>query len=116
MKINIIVNLSIEGLHYWPLAVDILPTVGYLGNLHRHIFHIECKKTAHHDDRDVEFIDFKHLVYKYLIDKYYNSDYNCCFFSSMSCEMIAKELANRFDLYYCKVMEDNENGSEVLNT
>ena len=34
----------------------------------------------------------------------------------MSCEMIARELAEVFDLFYCSVLEDNENGAEVIDT
>ena len=34
-------------------------------------------------------------------------------FGDMSCEMIAKELLKVFELNYCSVLEDNENGAEV---
>ena len=33
---------------------------------------------------------------------------------SMSCEMLASELLQTFKLSYCSVLEDNENGAEVL--
>ena len=37
----------------------------------------------------------------------------CHNFKSMSCEMIARELYEGFDLEYCSVFEDNENGAEI---
>lgn len=115
MTTNIIVTLQVEGLHNWPAANKILPQVGYLSDLHRHIFYITCKLPVYHDDRDVEFIDFKHRIQKYLNDRYYNTDKKCLLFEALSCEMIAKELLEYFKLSYCSVMEDNENGAEIFN-
>ena len=77
------------------------------------MFHIEVKKEVFHDDRDVEFIVFKRKVKKYLEDKYYDEQYDCCNFKAKSCEMLAKELLEEFDLVYCSVFEDNENGAEI---
>ena len=113
MQTNIIINLQTEGLHHWPEAKNVLPQVGYLSNLHRHIFHIECKINVTHDNRDIEFIDLKHKIYDYLTKSYYDSVYFCLNFNARSCEMIAKELFEKFNLNYCKVLEDNENGAEV---
>jgi len=113
MKTNIIINFQVEGLHCWTEAKNIIPVMSFLSNLHRHIFHIECKKEVFHDNRDVEFIDFKRNVKNYLEEKYFDNDTQCLLFNSMSCEMICKELIDKFDLSYCKVMEDNENGGEI---
>lgn len=113
MNTKIVVRLQIEGLHCWPAAKEVFPEVGFLSDLHRHIFFIELKKKVYHDDRDIEFIMFKRDVQNYLFTKYYNVSKRCYDFSSMSCEMIAKELLNHFDCDFVSVFEDNENGAEV---
>ena len=88
-KTNIIVNLQVDGLHSWPDARRVFPEVGFLADVHRHMFHVQLKKRVTHDDRDVEFIMFKRDVLDYLHLKYFRDEYNCHFFGAMSCEMIA---------------------------
>ena len=110
---NVIAKLEIEGLHNWPAAQSVFPEVGFLSNMHRHKWFITAKKRVNHDDRDVEFIMFKRKINRYLREMYYTSDLDLCDFGSQSCEMIAEELYNEFDLCYCAVYEDNENGAEV---
>src|SRR5210317_2207472 len=55
-----------EGIHKYPAALDDpnLATgdwddVSFLGYPHRHIFHFKVWLEVFHDDRDVEFIQFK---------------------------------------------------------
>jgi len=79
---------------------------------HRHMFHMKAYKTVNHDDRDVEFIQLKHEILDYL-KKYYDEDKRSHYFGSMSCEMLAVELIEEFDLIRCEVNEDNENGAVV---
>lgn len=67
------------------------------------------KKKVYHDDRDVEFIDFKNKVDKFLNETYHNKN-----IGSTSCEMLAKWLADKFDCFYVRIMEDNENGAEYF--
>lgn len=112
MKIQIIVKLQIEGLHCWKECN--LPVVDYLKHLHRHVFFVECKKAVDKTNREIEFIDFKKAVYGYLQSKFYDVRYHCCNFFSMSCEDIAIELLDKFQLDSCIVLEDNENGAEVI--
>ena len=115
MKTNVIVTLQVEGTHNWPLASQIAgEEVNYLDNPHRHIFYILCKKEVSHSDRDIEFIRFKHEISDYLFHSYFDITYKLHYFGSQSCEMISKELLNKFDLEYCSVMEDNENGAEIF--
>ena len=114
MQTNIIVKLQVEGPHNWPDATDGAGAeMHYLEYRHRHMFHIDARKEVFHDDRDVEFIMFKRKINRYLREMYYTSDLDLCDFGSQSCEMIAEELYNEFDLCYCAVYEDNENGAEV---
>ena len=110
MKTNVIISLQMEGLHRWQ-GCNIREVI-FLINSHRHIFYITCKKAVSHNDRDIEIICTKRDIQKYLLNKY-SSDGITCDFGSMSCEMIAEELVKEFDLSYCSVMEDNENGAEV---
>lgn len=106
----VIINLTVEGLHCWP-SCDI-EEVAFLKYPHRHVFHICCKKDVAHPDRDIEIIQFKRSVAEYLAGKYGSP---CCNFGAMSCEMIAKELIQSFQLSYCSVLEDGENGAELCN-
>ena len=109
MKTTIVCKLQVEGIHQWSKCP--YDDVKFLKDPHRHIFHIECEKKVNHDDRDVEFIRFKREILDYLHDKY--ADGECCKFGDMSCEMIAKELVQEYDLEKCAVFEDNENDSVV---
>lgn len=134
MKItNIIVNFAIEGLHRWKEAAEVAPTVSFLQYGHRHMFHVCCKKRVSHSDRDIEIILFKREIQAYLQGKYgefitaiipdpskgseatkNGQVFSYCDFRGRSCEMIAEELVEKFDLDYCSVLEDNENGAEVI--
>jgi len=115
MKTNIIIKLQIEATHNWPGVVKEagLENVQFLKDEHRHIFYITCKKEVVHADRQVEIILFKRNVLKYLRDRYFSDEKGYHVFGSMSCEMIATELFKIFDLSYCEVLEDNENGGIV---
>ena len=113
MKTNVIAKIEIEGLHNWPDAQGVFPEVGFLANMHRHKWFITAKKKVNHDDRDVEFIMFKRDISDYITAKYWREVIRVHDFKSKSCEMIAKELVKEFDLEYCSVFEDNENGAEV---
>lgn len=114
---TIIVNLQIEGLHKWENAAKEVPSVAYLADTHRHMFHITAEKVVNHDDRDVEIIMFKKHMTNSIMTKYRNTlepDWrSVADFGSKSCEMLAKEFMELFDLHSCQVLEDGENGSKV---
>jgi hypothetical protein len=113
MKLSIIVNLQVEGLHKWEDAATFEPKVGFLSNLHRHMFHITAEKRVYHGDREIEIILFKRKIIQYLNDLYYDDKWGCLNFENMSCESIASELFTVFDLVACKVLEDGESGANV---
>ena len=103
------VTFQKEGIHKYPQALTDpkLKDVSFLGHPHRHIFHFRVDIEVFHDDRDIEFILFKReLESLYSSDGAMNVDFQ-------SCEMIARELYEQFDLEYCSVFEDNENGAEI---
>jgi hypothetical protein len=104
-----IVKLRKEGFHNYPNAP---PSVAFLKNVHRHMFHIKVKIEQFHDDRDIEYIMFK---------RWLNAEINLKENEqlSKSCEMIAKDILDKINKNYIgravivKVMEDGENGAEV---
>lgn len=111
MKKNIIVSLQVQGIHRW-LECDI-PEVLFLRDPHRHIFYITCKKEVNDSNREIEFIMLKNEILSYINET--KKIGNIIQFGNMSCEMIAEHLMDQFDLSYCSVLEDNENGAEVYN-
>lgn len=113
MKTTVRSYVKVPGIHNWP-GCDI-PEVLYLRDPHRHVFHIRANKTVTHDDRDVEIIKLGMDIERYLKDVY-APDRACddtCVFGAMSCEMIARELVEKFELQSCEVLEDDENGATV---
>ncbi len=114
---SIWVTFSKEGLHKYPAALDDpkLATndeydVSFLGYIHRHIFHFKVEIEVFHDDRDIEFIQFKRWLEKLYAEKTLQLDFK-------SCEMICDDLAETINNKYpdrkmtITVSEDNENGA-----
>jgi hypothetical protein len=113
-KTNIVVSLQIEGVHHWPECP--IDEVNFLKYPHRHVFHIKCKKEVQHNDRDIEIIQLKRRI-QFHLSNAFGSGYknaNGCDFGRMSCEDIADLLVESFQLNYCSVLEDNENGAEII--
>lgn len=108
---KVIVTLQIEGLHNWPSCP--IEEVSYLKDPHRHMFHIKATKEVEHNDRDVEIIQLKHQMQAYLKSKYYSFKLELHKLGSMSCEDIAEDLLNTFNLCECEVLEDGENGASI---
>jgi len=102
----IVVNLRWEGVHNWP-GCD-LPSVLFLRDPHRHVFHIEIGKPVSHGDRDIEIIIFKRAVLSCLDAHFPDRD-----MGSLSCEQLAEFLLKEFGAKWVKVLEDGENGAEV---
>ena len=113
------VTFQKEGVHLYPAAKDdpALATggwddVSFLGVAHRHIFHFSVAIDVFHDDRDIEFIQFKRWL-----ESLYASD--ILELNHRSCEMIAEELAQEIHNKYpgrsitISVAEDNENGATM---
>ncbi len=111
------VTFKKEGIHKYPAALDDpkLATgdwddVSFLGYPHRHIFHFKVGIQVYHDDRDIEFIQFKRWLERFYSDGTLELDYK-------SCEMISDELAEKINKRYpnrfieIEVSEDGENGS-----
>ena len=115
-KRQIWVTFQKEGIHKYPAALEEphLADVSFLGYPHRHIFHFRVSIDVWHNDRDIEFIQFK----RYL-EAMYSGEQNCLSLDYKSCEMIADDLYLRIADRYpnrnviINVSEDNENGCEI---
>jgi len=105
-----------EGIHKYPAAATdpALATgdeydVSFLGVPHRHIFHFRVWIDVFHNDRDIEFIQFKRWLENLFRDSTLSLDYK-------SCEMIADDLYTEISSRYpgrsvwIEVAEDGENG------
>ena len=101
-----------EGIHKYPAALTDpnLADVSFLGHDHRHIFHFKVWIEVFHDDRDLEFIQFKRWLEGLYSEGTLQLNYK-------SCEMISDDLYAQVTAKYpgrhitIDVSEDGENGS-----
>ena len=113
LKTTVLIKLSIDACHNFPLAADLFPEVDFLADRHRHMFHFTLAKMVNNDDRDVEFIMFKRDVLNYLHDQYSDSHSRTHEFGAKSCEMLSRELLERFECDWVECWEDQENGARI---
>jgi hypothetical protein len=118
-KRMIFVTFQKEGIHMYPAAASDfnLKTgdeydVSFLGTPHRHIFHFNVAIEVFHNDRDIEFIQFK----RWLENLYKGGTLELNY---KSCEMISDDLYEEIASRYpdrnieITVSEDNENGATI---
>jgi len=99
-----------EGIHKYPAALEDpkLEDVSFLGYPHRHIFHFKVWIEVFHEDREIEFIQFKRWL-----ESLYSGTLEL---SYKSCEMIAEDLYHQIIQKYpnrnvwIEISEDGENG------
>ena len=116
---TIFVTFQKEGIHCYPaaatdpqLATGDEYDVSFLGTPHRHIFHFRVGIAVFHNDRDIEFIQFKRWLENLYKDSILALDYK-------SCEMIADDLYLQIAARYpnrnvtIEVSEDGENGCVI---
>jgi hypothetical protein len=119
MKKMIWVTFQKEGIHKYPAALTDpnLATgdeydVSFLGYPHRHMFHFKVAIEVFHDDRDIEFIQFKRWLENLYKGAILALDFK-------SCEMIAEDLYTQINARYpgravtIEVSEDGENGCHI---
>jgi hypothetical protein len=105
-----------EGIHMYPAALTDpnLADVEFLGYPHRHIFHFRVWIDVFHNDRDLEFIQFKRWC-----ESLYSSSNSVLSLDHKSCEMMADDLyiqiAQRYPgrVVHIEVSEDGENGALI---
>ncbi len=108
-----------EGIHCYPaaatdpnLATGDEYDVSFLATPHRHIFHFRVRIEVFHDDRDIEFIQFKRWL-----ENLYSQ--GTLVLNHKSCEMISDDLYKEISTRYpgrfveIEVSEDGENGSII---
>lgn len=113
------VTFQKEGIHCYPAAASdpLLATgdeydVSFLGFPHRHIFHFRVWIDVIHNDRDIEFIQFKRWLEKLYAEGTVQLDYK-------SCEMMSDDLYDQIAAKYpgrtvwIEVSEDGENGALI---
>jgi len=116
---RIFVRFQKEGIHRYPAAATdpSLATgdeydVSFLATPHRHIFHFEVTIEVFHNDRDIEFIQFKRWLENQYSQGILELNYK-------SCEMISDDLYEVIATRYpdrniiITVSEDNENGATI---
>ena len=117
---TIFVRFQKEGIHKYPaaatdpnLATGDEYDVSFLATPHRHIFHFEVSIEVFHNDRDIEFIQFKRWLENQYSQGILQLDYK-------SCEMISDDLYEVIATRYpdrniaIQVSEDNENGATIV--
>ena len=110
-----------EGIHKYPAALTDpnLATgdeydVSFLGYPHRHIFHFRVWISVQHNDRDIEFIQFKRWL-----EALYSGQGSVLSLDYKSCEMMSDDLYAQIQAKYpgrevwIEVSEDGENGSFI---
>jgi len=105
-----------EGIHKYPAALTdpALADVQFLGYPHRHIFHFRVWIDVFHNDRDLEFIQFKRWC-----ESLYSGHGAVLSLDHKSCEMMADDLyiqiASRYPgrVVHIEVSEDGENGALI---
>jgi hypothetical protein len=115
------VTFSKEGIHCFPqAAIDPKLNTGdeydvsFLASPHRHIFHFRVCIDVYHDDRELEFIQFKRWL-----ENLYASGNGVLELNYKSCEMISDDLYLKIAEKYpnrdvwIEVSEDGENGCYV---
>jgi len=108
-----------EGVHCYPaaatdpkLATGDEYDVAFLANKHRHIFHFRVWISVTHNDRDIEFIQFKRWLENLYKDNILDLNFQ-------SCEMMSDDLYSEISEKYpsrevwIEVSEDGENGSFI---
>lgn len=111
-KKQIFVTFKKEGIHCYPDAGKnpVLSDVSFLQFSHRHLFGFKVTIDVTHNDRDIEFIQFKRWL-----ESLYSE--NVLDLNKKSCEMIATELYEKINSKYSdrnvtiSVDEDGENGA-----
>ena len=118
------VTFQKEGTHMYPgadtdpkLATGGWDDVSFLGVPHRHIFHFRVWIDVEHNDRDIEFIQFKRWMER--LYQEVDSSTSVLQLDHKSCEMMADDLYVQIaDKYpgravWIEVSEDGENGALI---
>ena len=83
--------------------------LNYLRSIHRHVFNITARIPVTHDNRDLEIIQTQNRIHHFLSDRF-GDENGHMMLGSMSCEMLAKLIADTFGCTEVTVQEDGQGG------
>jgi len=114
------VTFQREGIHCYPDAAKTYNAqnpndpddVIFLAYTHRHIFHFRVGIHVTHNDRDIEFIQFKRWLESLFMGKLALNNKSCEMISDDIYDIIASRYPER-DIEIT-VSEDNENGATIF--
>jgi hypothetical protein len=108
------VTFQKEGIHCYPAALKdtALEDVKFLGHPHRHTFHFKVEIQVVHNDRDIEFIQFKRWLESLYTGGILELDYQSC---EMMCDNLYLQIAEKYSDrdVHITISEDNENGATI---
>ena len=121
MRTNLIITTRFGALHNWE-TIPSMHSQYYLKYPHRHVFQITLKFPVDPaDDRVFEFIEAKNIFDHWLRDTFVATSAAPMtpHIGDMSCERFAAHIHDNFCLKgvgptYIRIMEDGENGAEVI--
>ena len=118
-KKKIWVTFTKEGIHCYPdaainpsLATGDEYDVSFLASPHRHIFHFRVAIDVFHDDREIEFIQFKRWLVNLYVNNTLQLNYKSC---EMICDDLYLQIAQKYPnrAVWIEVSEDGENGALI---
>lgn len=113
------VTFQHEGIHCYPAAgtdpnlkTNDEYDVSFLASPHRHIFHFNVGIQVFHNDRDIEFIQFKRWLQNQYKTGVLELNHRSC---EMICDQLYEVIATRYPNRDVKitVAEDGENGATI---
>ena len=111
MNMRVISSFTFAGIHHWDGAPD---DISHLRNPHRHLFHVQIVKDVTHLDRDVEIILLGKYARAWMMGSFKRLKCGSLDLGQLSCEMIAEMFVKKLELHSCRVLEDGENGAEII--
>ena len=95
-----------EAFHRWKDAPE---DVEFLRSFHRHIFHVKVTFEVQHNNRNIEFFQFKRKL-DFFLGGYTGRSFE------FSCEQLAEQVLVHFRAHSVEVSEDGENGAVVFSS
>jgi len=120
---TVIIDFDVEGFHEW-IDVPANKRYSFLRNSHRHMFRIRAGIRVEDLNREVEIFDEQWKVIEWLrvrfapMSAFESNKYpeGVIFFGTRSCEMIAQEILENFEVsgyLWVEVLEDGRGGAKV---
>ena len=87
----------------------------YLASPHRHEFMVETRFRVTDDDRQIEFLEMQDRIAEYVAIAFpLHAGTSVFDFGGLSCEMLARRIADYFHALSCEVREDGFGGAKFV--